>query len=122
MVFVSRAPPNTYFLGSSRVQIPNSISIGNSAVFAQFTALRRQSRYTLQQAAPFPLKIVPSHGNLNPHPIHGSMGPTDSATQMIGSAVFAQFTTEHPYLITMAALNPPQNFTSRGRSGHSGLE
>jgi len=52
--------PNTCFLGPTQVQIPNGISI-SSVVFAQLTA---ESRYTLQQAAPFPLKIASSHGGI----------------------------------------------------------
>ena len=52
--------PNTCFLGAAQIQIPNGISIG-SAVCAQLTA---ESRYTLQQAAPFPLKIASSHGGI----------------------------------------------------------
>jgi len=42
-------PPNRCFLGPTRVQIPNSISIG-SAAFAQMTA---ECGYTSQRAAPF---------------------------------------------------------------------
>jgi len=43
-------PPNTCFLGPTRVQILNGISIG-SAVFAQLTA---ESRYILQRVISFP--------------------------------------------------------------------
>jgi len=43
------------------VQIPNGISVGSA-----FLHSLRQSRYTLQQAAPFSLKIASSHGDLNP--------------------------------------------------------
>jgi len=50
---------NTWFLGSTRLSIPNCISIG-SAVFAQITA---GSRYTLQWAPLFP-KIAPSHAEM----------------------------------------------------------
>jgi len=39
--------------------------------FAQLTA---ESRYTLQRAAPFPLRIAPFHGDVNPHLILGSLG------------------------------------------------
>ena len=51
----SAPPPNTRFLGPTRVQIPNSISIG-SDVFAQLTA---ESRYTSKRPGlPFsPLKL-----------------------------------------------------------------
>jgi len=46
---------NMCLLGPTRVHIPNGISIG-SAVFAQLTA---ESPYSLQWAAPFPVKIAP---------------------------------------------------------------
>jgi len=45
-------PPNTCFLGPTRVQIPNGILIG-SAVFAQLTT---DSRYTSQRVTLSPLK------------------------------------------------------------------
>jgi len=51
-------PPNTCFLGPTRVQMPNGISIG-SAVFEQLTA---DSRCTLQR--PFPLKLPFPTGDL----------------------------------------------------------
>jgi len=47
------APHATHFLGPIQVHNPNSISIG-SAIFAQLT----EGLYTLQWAAPFPLKIA----------------------------------------------------------------
>jgi len=47
-----------------------------SAVFAQLTA---EGRCTLQQAAPFPLKIALPMGDSDPpHVIHGSLGPYKS--------------------------------------------
>jgi len=55
------------FLGRTRVQIPNVISI-SSAVFAQLTAGRP---YTLQRAAPFP------HQNRSLHA--GSETPSNAA-------------------------------------------
>jgi len=63
-------PPKKCFLGSTRVQIKNGISIG-SAVFAQ---LGTECFYTLQWASPSPLKIARSHGGSGPHLIHGSLG------------------------------------------------
>jgi len=53
---------STCFLGPTRVHDKNGVSIG-SAVFAQVTA---QSRNTLQQAAPSPLKIAPCRGGSGP--------------------------------------------------------
>ena len=68
---------NTCFLMPTRVQIQNGMSIG-SAVLAQLTAV---SRYTSQWAVPFPLKIAPSHGGSEPHPLRGSFGQPESSTQ-----------------------------------------
>jgi len=48
-------PSNTWFLGPTRVHIPNAILIG-SAVFAQLTA---QSPYILQWAAIVPPQNCP---------------------------------------------------------------
>jgi len=67
----------------TRVQIPNGISIG-SAVFALCTA---EYRYTLHRAAPFPLKITPSHGDLDPHLTHDSLGPSEPTTQTASQSV-----------------------------------
>jgi len=53
---------NIWYLGPTQVQNPNSISIG-SAVFAQLTAERP---YTLHWAAPSPLKIATSYGDVDP--------------------------------------------------------
>jgi len=50
--------------------LTNGKSIG-SAIFAQLTA---ESPYSLQWA-PFPTKLPLSTGDLDPHLIHGSMGP-----------------------------------------------
>jgi len=68
------APSNTCFFGPTQVHNPNGISIG-SAVFALLTAERP---YTSQWATPFPLKIAPSNGKMYTHPIHDSLGPSDS--------------------------------------------
>jgi len=50
-----------------------------------------ESPYTLQWAAPFFLKIAPSHGDLDRHLIHGSLAPRvhNPNGMLIGSAVFA---------------------------------
>jgi len=58
---------------------PNGISIG-SAIFAKLTA---EGHYTLQYAAPSPLKLPPSnsHGDVNLHLIHDSLGPSDPTTK-----------------------------------------
>ena len=62
------SPSSTCFLGLTQVHIANSISIP-SAVFAQHTA---DCSYTLQWAAPFPLKVAPLHWRIwTPHLIHG---------------------------------------------------
>ena len=88
-------PPNAYFLGTTRVHNPNGISIG-SAIFVQLTTECRRAFPGMF----FPLKIVPSHGAIwtpsntwfiEPTRVHN---PNDIS---IGSAVFAQLTTEYPY-------------------------
>ena len=48
--------PNTCFLEPIRVQIPNVLD-----GFSCFAQLAADSRYALQRAAPFPLKIASSH-------------------------------------------------------------
>jgi len=82
----------TCFLGRTRVQISNGISIG-SAVFALLTA---DSRYTLQRAALSPLKLPLPIGDWNSHLTHGSLGPPESSISpngiSIGSVVFARLT------------------------------
>ena len=88
-------PSNTWFLGSTRLSIPNSISIG-SAIFAQLMA---ECRYTLQWAASFPLKITSSHGGSGRH-LTRFLGPILAHNPngiVIGSAVFAQMTTVSLY-------------------------
>jgi len=66
-------PSNTCFLGPTRVQIPNGISIG-SAVFAQLTA---ESRYILQRAA---LKLPLPKGDLDSHLIRESLDLSETIT------------------------------------------
>ena len=61
-------PSNTCLLGPTLVY--NGFSIG-SAVFTQLTA---DCPYTSQWAAPFPLKISPSHGEYGPRAMRGSFG------------------------------------------------
>jgi len=85
-------PPNTCFLGSIRVPIPNSISIG-SAVYAQLMAERPN---TLQWAALSPLKIAPSHGGSRPPYNAWFLGFTQVLNPngiSLGSAVVAGLTT-----------------------------
>jgi len=53
-------------------------------LFAQMTA---ECPYTLQWDAPSPLKIVPSHVDLDPHLIHGYLGPPESSTRMASRSV-----------------------------------
>ena len=65
-------PPNTCFLGPTRVHIPKVTSIG-SVVFVQFNAGRS---YTLQWAASFP-----SRCGSGPHLMHGFLGSPESTTK-----------------------------------------
>jgi len=55
-----------------------------SAVFSQMTA---ECPYTLEWAAPSPIKIAPSHGGCEPHLIRGSLGPPESLTQTASQSV-----------------------------------
>jgi len=74
----------TRFFGPIRAHIPNGISTG-SAVFAQMTA---ECPYALQWDAPFPLQNCPfPWGDMDPHLIHGSLGPPKSSTQMASRSV-----------------------------------
>jgi len=68
----SGCPSNTCFRGPSPLSIPFTISI-SSAVFAQIMA---ESLYTWQWVAPFPLKIVPSHGGIWTSSNRWVLGPT----------------------------------------------
>ena len=75
-------PSNTWFLASTRLSIPNGISI-SSAVFAQCP-------YTLQWAAPSPpLKIALPMGRLR-YPSNTwslSLGPPECSTQAASRSV-----------------------------------
>jgi len=55
--------PNTCFLGPSRVQIPNGVSIGSAVLHS---SRHTQSVSILYNWPPFPLKIATSHGDLDP--------------------------------------------------------
>ena len=71
-------PPNACFPGPTWVLNPNGISIG-SAVFA-CTAHRWVSPY-FTMCCPSPSKLPILMGDLDPHLIHGSLGPPESSTQ-----------------------------------------
>ena len=78
-------------LGSTRLSIPNGISIG-LAVFEWFTA---QRPYTLQWAAAFH-NIAPSYGATGPIFYTRLLGPTRVLNPngiSIGEAIFAGLTT-----------------------------
>jgi len=97
-------PSTTCFLGLTWVHIPNSTSI-SSVIVAQLTA---ECHYTLQWAAPFPLKIAPAHGICTPSNTC-FLGPTRVHNPngiWIGSAVFTQFMVECLYTLQWAALSP----------------
>jgi len=59
-------------------KLPLPIGICQLAIFR--TDDRRMSLY-FTMVRPFPLKIAPSHGDLNSHLIRGSLGPPESWTQ-----------------------------------------
>jgi len=78
-------PSFTWFLGPIQAHNPNGISIG-SVIFAE-------CHYTLQWAAPSPLKIAPSHGGSGYNTWF--LGPTwvlNPNSISISSAVFAGLT------------------------------
>jgi len=86
-VGTSALPSNAWFPGSRRLNIPNGI-LTSSTVYAQVKP--EGSLYTLQWAAFFPLKIAPSHGSyMDPHLIHGSLGPPEPTTQTVSRSVQA---------------------------------
>jgi len=74
---------NTWFLRPILAHNPKGISVG-STVFAQMTA---ECPYTIKWEESFPLKIAPFHGDLDPHLIHGSLGPPESSTQTTSRSV-----------------------------------
>jgi len=67
----SGPPSNTWFPGPTRVLNQNGMSIG-SAVFAQITAECPYGTLLSPQNCPFPW------ADLNPHLIHGLLGPKSS--------------------------------------------
>jgi len=57
-----------------------------------------QSVAILYNGLPFPLKIARSHGDVDPHLIHGSLGPPEASTQTVSRSV-QQFCRAH-YTVT----------------------
>jgi len=110
-------PPTTCFLGPTRVHTPCSIVI-SSAICAE---LKAKSRYTLQQATPFsPLKLPLPMGDLNPHPIHGSLGSPEPQHKR-HLDWFNCFCTAHgraSLYFTMGHPLPSKLSLSTGVSGH----
>ena len=76
-------PSNIWFLGPTRVFIPNGISIV-AAIFEQLTA---ECPITLQWGATFSPKLPLPMKDRGHHLMHGTYGPPESASQMAsGSA------------------------------------
>jgi len=75
---------------------PESITQTASRSVQPFLHSSRQNVPKLYSGCPFPQKLPLSIGDLDPHLIHDSLGPskpkTQTASQSIGSAVFAQMT------------------------------
>ena len=85
-----------------RVHNPNGI-LNGSAMFAQLTAECRQACPCMS----FPLKIAPSHGAIWTPSNTWFLEPTLAQNPnciSIGSAVFAQLTTERPYTLQRTVL------------------
>jgi len=92
------------FLGPTRVHITNSISIGWTG-FAQLTA---ESRYTLQRAALFPLKLAHLMGRSEPPCntfacAHPNPQPKQHLDRL---AIFAQLTAQRPYTLQITMGHP----------------
>jgi len=69
------SPSNNDLLGP-----PESTNQTTSGLVQLFcTAHGRLSLY-FTMGYPFPLKIAPSHGGSGPHPMHGSLGPSESTS------------------------------------------
>jgi len=84
----SAPPSNTWFPSLTRLNVPNSISIG-SAVFAELTAERPYMGH------PFPSKLAPFYGEIWTASNTWFLGPIRALNTngiSIGSAVFAQLT------------------------------
>jgi len=82
---------NTPFLGPIQADNLSGISIGSAVCCAQLT---EACPYILQWATPsFPSKLPLPLGGSGPYLIHDSLGPPQSSTISIGSAVFAVLTT-----------------------------
>jgi len=74
---VHGTPPNTCFLGPTRVHNPDGISIG-SGIFAQLVAECRRH----DMACPSPKNCAFTLGNLDPTLVRGSLGPPESFVKM----------------------------------------
>jgi len=83
-VKASAPPSHTWFIGSTQLSIPN--------VFAQ---VKPEGPYTLQWAAPFPLKLPIPMEDVNPSYMWflGSTRVHSPHVISIGSAIFAGLTT-----------------------------
>jgi len=106
---------NTYFLGLTRVQIPNSVSISSTA-FAQLTA---ESLYSTTGHSLFPLKLPLPIGDMAPRLIHGSLGPSEPKTHTVSRLVhpfFSLLTAYHPYTLQQTTLFPLKIDASHGGS------
>ena len=98
----SAPPSNTWFPSLTRLNVPNSISIG-SAVFAELTTERPYMGH------PFPSKLPISMGRSEPHRIHDSLGPSEPSTQTASRLVqpFLHSLPQCPYTLQcMAAPSP----------------
>jgi len=72
----SGPPSNTWFLGPIWAHNPNGISIG----WAVFCTDDRRVIIFYNGTPLFPSKLPLSMGDLDPHLIHGSLGPLESST------------------------------------------
>ena len=105
---ISTPPSNTWFLGPTRLRIPNSISI----VIAIFAQLMAECPYSLQWVATFPLKIAPSHGKIwtplqyvfpSATGIHNPDGISIDSAVFAGLTIVTDRRTDHATSVTIAA-------------------
>jgi len=106
---------NTCFRRPIRVHNPNDISIG-LAIFAQLTVECHRARLGMF----FPLTIAPSHKDLDPHLIRGSLSPSDSVSQTASRSVqpFLHSSRQSvPNTLLTSSPFTPQNCPFTGGSG-----
>jgi len=105
-------PSNTCFLGPTRAHNPNGI-------LSRFCTDHSRASLYFTMDRPFPPKITPSHGNLDPH-LTRFLGPILAHNPngiLISSAAFAQMTAECHYTLQWDTPSPPKLPILMGQCG-----